>query len=127
MKRSPLPRRKKPLSRGQPPKRKGKPKRGGKSRRFASLRNEAFQTWIRGLSCCMKIFCLYPVQCHHVRTRNAGGGDVGNCVPLCVRHHQQFHDWGRHTFDARHQIDLKVEAARYGRRWQDMQKDKGAA
>lgn len=32
---------------------------------------------------------------HHLSTRGAGGDDVWwNCIPVCDRHHKEFHDQG---------------------------------
>jgi hypothetical protein len=44
---------------------------------------------------------------HHVRTRNAGGGQHA-CVPLCRLHHMQIDSpgWGHDTFEATYGMDL---------------------
>jgi len=40
-----------------------------------------------------------PSDPHHMTTRGAGGGDtIGNVIPLCRPHHQEFHSLGRKRF-----------------------------
>lgn len=40
-----------------------------------------------------------PNDCHHWRSRGAGGTDMlANLVSLCRKHHTQFHTEGRQTF-----------------------------
>lgn len=82
------------------------------SKRFARRRDPAYCEWVRRLPCVMQILCAGDVEVSHVRSRGAAGDDRGNVVPMCRRHHQQYHDWGRYTFEGRWRIDLKAEAQR---------------
>jgi hypothetical protein len=88
-------------------------KRGG--HRFPKRVDEAFRDWIRSLPCCLRgCITRTRVECAHVKTRGAGGEDVGNCVPLCRAHHEHQHLIGIKSFQAFHHVDLKDLAARTG-------------
>ena len=91
-------------------------RRRGK-RRFPTGANPAYLEWIRGFPCVVPHRCTGPVDPHHVRTRGAGGGDVGNVVPLCRSAHTELHAVGRHTFAQRYGVDLIVRARDVGERW----------
>lgn len=62
---------------------------------------------------------VHPTEAAHVKSRGAGGADVGNTVPLCTAHHQNQHLKGMQSFCHTFGIDLKAEAeklaAEYGR------------
>lgn len=52
---------------------------------------------VRKMAC---VACGYPrSNVHHVKTRGAGGGDIGNIVPLCHECHMRLHRVGRSTFE----------------------------
>jgi len=53
---------------------------------------------IRAMNC---FVCMArpPSDAHHWRTKGAGGQDhEDNLVPLCRKHHVEFHNKGRKTF-----------------------------
>lgn len=78
--------------------------------------------WIRQLNC---LVCGWlPSEPHHVKSRGAGG-DSTHLVPLCTRHHREFHTIGRTTFGKKHDIDLPAEAERLEARWQGGDTDLG--
>jgi len=100
-----------------PLKRRGKP-------RFKKGRDEAFLTWIRLLSCTVGAgdYCgSWPgyrlIEAAHVRSRGAGGADVGNVVPLCTIHHAELHRTGIRSFEEKYGVDLRVEAERLAREY----------
>lgn len=106
---STLPAPSKPMSRGKPI-RKRNPRTGGK--RFPKRRDEAYRDWIRTLPCCLTgCVTRSRVECAHVRSRGAGGDDVGNCVPLCRSHHDWQHRDGIKSFQAHFHVDLAAIAA----------------
>ena len=61
-----------------------KPKREGNSKVLEMVRKQR---------CCA---CgAWPSDPHHVTTKGAGGGDTGdNVMPLCRRHHTEWHQRG---------------------------------
>ena len=110
--------RRKPLRRSTTP---IKARKADKSkRRFANLRDEAYQGWIRQQPCAIsgrKWFDEYPavcdgaVQCAHLKARGAGGADRDNCLPLCAKHHYQQHEMGIKSFQEAFGLDLAAVAA----------------
>lgn len=109
MKRSPPPRRKKPLARNKKPlSRSGKRlvrrvvqriKARKVPKRFAKRRDPAYRAWIASLPCALVghglgQFCQGPVEATHIRSRGAGGDDLGNLIPLCHAAHQEQHQKG---------------------------------
>jgi hypothetical protein len=113
----PLKRSTSPIPRYTPPPKATKPIRARKKdpskRRFAKLRDEAFQGWIREQPCCIPE-CRWngrPVECAHVKSRGAGGVDRGNCVPLCTVHHRAQHTMGIRSFQEAYGLDLSAVAA----------------
>lgn len=51
----------------------------------------------------------------HIKTRGAGGMDIGNVIPLCRAHHQEQHKIGVKTFGKKYGFDLKQMAEEYAR------------
>jgi co-chaperonin GroES (HSP10) len=84
-------------------------RRKGKSR-FPKRRDPAYLAWIRLQPCCI---CGQDAEPHHVVSQGAGGDDVGNVLPLCRHHHQDFHNWGIWGFEARWKVDCKAMAIEY--------------
>ena len=64
-------------------------------KRFAARRDapDGFLDWVRGQSCftCDR---SGPSDVAHVRSRGAGGRDLGNVIPLCRECHAVQHAWG---------------------------------
>lgn len=56
--------------------------------------NKAYLDFIRGQPCC--VCFMRPVEAHHIDTRGAGGSDL-TAVPLCRRHHVEWHQLGKAT------------------------------
>jgi len=47
------------------------------------------------------------VDCHHIVSRGAGGGDeLKNLLALCRKHHTEIHAIGRETFHAKYNLVL---------------------
>jgi hypothetical protein len=71
--------------------------------------------WIREQSCCVPKCTNGVIHAHHVRgAHNAGTGlkPPDYCtVPLCSVHHHEIHVHGAKTFEAVHDLDLRVVAA----------------
>lgn len=63
----------------------------------------------------------WQVECTHVRSRGAGAFDVGETAPLCHKHHQEEHQIGIKSFEAKYGIDLHVIAERLAGMWQKLQ------
>ncbi len=85
-------------------------RRAEKFRRNYGARAEA----VRDMRCLVGVGCLGPVCAAHAKARGMGGagGDRRSLVPLCNRHHEQSHTWGKLTFEARYVLDIDNEAAR---------------
>jgi len=63
-----------------------------------SLENLEF---IRGMFC--HVCKARPVDIHHWRSKGAGGGNtLDNLVPLCRKHHSEFHNSGSLSFYKRY-------------------------
>ncbi len=129
MKRSAPPRRRTPLKRGKPPTRKARLRAITKDARKKLMRferqfgSEERVDWMQAQHCC--ICGTRPVDCHHVKTRGAGG-TADDMVPLCRTCHQIWHSRGRAWFENEFDIDAGVLAQRYTRWWREHQKQEGA-
>lgn len=56
--------------------------------------DKEFQAEIRKLPC-LACGASPPSECHHVKHRGSGGGDdFWNLMPLCFRHHSEWHQIG---------------------------------
>lgn len=100
----------------------GKPMKARKSdpkkRRFAGLRAPEYLAWIRTLPCYLSgaHTCLGDVEAAHVKSRGAGGEDLGNTLPLCRGGHLDQHTRGIVSWAAQYGLtvaDLKRIAAQY--------------
>lgn len=69
--------------------------------RFPHRREPSFLAWIRRFPCFALGVHAGRVEAAHVKTRGAGGDDVGGTVPLCTGHHRLQHAIGIRTFEAR--------------------------
>ena len=123
------------MNRGEPlrrrtPRRKRNPKTGG--HRFPKNVDEEYREYIRGLPCEAdevgfpwwarhdgSVDCDGPIHPAHVKSRGAGGPDIGNIVPLCARHHHQQHNVGIKTFQAIYTLDLAWIARRLTEAYED--------
>lgn len=82
--------------------------------RFETLKDEGLRGYVRGLPC---IACeskdahpVTPIQCAHVTSKGAAGGDWDNMVPLCGYHHGVQHRIGIRSFEFKYGIRLKAAA-----------------
>ena len=122
-------------------KRGGPLTRRGQSR-FPHRRLDAYRAWIKALPCDVarqlaewtKIGgvwaldllgslgpCWGPVDPAHVRSRGAGGADVGNCISLCRRHHRLFdQDLGHREFSRRALLDPVARSRHLEQQWRDV-------
>lgn len=50
-------------------------------------------------------------QADHIKTRGAGGKEVGNLWPLCAYHHDERHRLGLTSFEAMYHLDAKKAGA----------------
>ena len=113
--RTPLkPKARKPLVRGTTSKQlnrrtKRLPVRGRS--RFPKRRNAAYRKWVATLPCIVGGCHAFPSECTHVRSKGAGGDDIGNTVPLCHDHHMEQHRTGIVTFSDKYRINLMHRAA----------------
>ncbi len=73
------------------------------------LESAPYRKYIRNHTCIVAK-CWRRVEAHHVVF--AGQGRVGSkvtdyqCVPCCVKHHQEFHFLGREGFSEKYSLDL---------------------
>ena len=85
--------------------------------RFPRRRCPEFREWLRQFPCVVSD-CENPTECAHVKSRGAGGDDVGQSVPMCPHHHRfDLHQHGIHTFQLKYRLDLAQIAAGYGEAW----------
>ena len=89
-------------------------KRRNRKRRARRYEEEfgARADFARGFPCVVRGCDDWPTQAAHVKSRGAGGKAASNIVSLCAEHHQQQHQIGILTFEARHELDLRDEASR---------------
>lgn len=106
-----------------------------KGHRFPKNVNESYRAWMREQACC--ITGLYAgdvmpiphgsikvvVQPAHVKSRNSGGPDAANIVPLNQYHHKLLDQVdGPETFAAKFDVDLPALAQAYWTVWLDLQR-----
>ena len=109
-----------------------KPKKKVQRKRFAHRRSPEYAAYIRSLPCILNgrwlvvedisapgaimvaraspHHCVSLIQVCHVKSRGAGGSDLGNIVPMCGTAHDQQHAWGIRTFEKEWSISLKAAA-----------------
>jgi hypothetical protein len=106
-----------PLKRGKSMKRGGRIKAKGKPR-FKRGRDPKFLAWIREQPCPFgPAEQTTPTEAAHVKSRGAGGADMGNTLPMCRIHHRLQHTVGVRSFEVLLNVDLKNLAAEYARRY----------
>lgn len=110
-----------PLPRGPGPKRgamksKRKPKaeRDAKfAREFGSAERVAYVASLPCIACGGG-----PCENHHISGHAMGKrAHHSVIVPLCARHHREWHDVGRHTFAEKYHVHPGVEAERVAKAW----------
>lgn len=107
----------------------------GKSR-FPKRRNPEYLAWIRTLPCCVwhvrtgdrvpiVIGDSIPetwvarIEAAHVKSRGAGGWDVGNTVPLDMLLHTEQHRIGIKSFEAKYGVDLSAIAQQLATQYEE--------
>jgi len=100
-----------------------KPKHRKQRKRFAARRDPAYMAWIHTQPCILAGLhhCNGPIEGAHVRSRAAGGDDANNLLSLCQRAHAIQHTVGSRSFASMYGIELKVEAARLWRFYQEQE------
>ncbi len=124
LKRTPL-RRSSELAKGPSPKRRTRLKARNAKRdghRFPKGVDLPYRAWIRSLPCLIAVripthVCDGVVECCHVKSRGAGGGDRGNCYPACTMMHDIQHVWGIRTFQENLGVNLREVAIEYDARY----------
>lgn len=137
-----------PLKRGKPPRRKKPLPKSRKALvrraltrkppqpRFKKGRDKLYLEWIRGLPCiCMSKVsprtglgggllhqCEGPVQACHLKSRGAGGADVGNLFPACAKAHYGQHSigiksWAEYWFGSVDEL-RRIAAETYPKQYQ---------
>lgn len=53
----------------------------------------------------------------HIRSRGAGGRDVGNVVPMCMKCHHAYGKLGKTLFEKLYKLDLRQLAKGYEKQW----------
>ena len=104
------------------------------SQRFAKRRDPAYQAFVRGYPCALAgrqavdgrwHQCRGAVEFSHVKSRGAGGDDVGNGVPLCSGGHRwdakAWHVMGPASFQRFWRIDLEEIAAGLATMWREQE------
>ena len=98
--------RKKPLSRRGPLINKINDAR--KSKRFKRYyHSEAYVLAVKATPC--SVCGIRPSHAHHLRSKGAGG-TFKDLVPLCEKHHYEFHNTGTRTVQTKYDIDLTEHA-----------------
>jgi hypothetical protein len=113
LKRSPMPQRSKPMSRGKGLARGARLSPRNRTRSTAARKQDFGEeaATVRLLPCTVLGCCVSPCQPAHVKSRGAGGGRF-DIVPLCHEHHREQHSVGIKTFAAKYALDLRAEADR---------------
>jgi hypothetical protein len=114
MKRTPMPARSKPMSRGRGISPSRKPIAPKNRKRSAAALDQDFgeeAKTVRALPCLVAGCCMGPSEPAHVKSRGAGGGRF-DIVPLCHAHHREQHSRGIRTFSKIYGLDLRLEADR---------------
>jgi hypothetical protein len=101
------------MRRGSPLERRTPLRARGRSR-FPRFRDEQWCAYIRSLPCLIGHACEGPTEPDHVRTRGAGGVDIGNTWPACRKHHAERHRIGISSFELKYAINLAKWATLLG-------------
>lgn len=80
----------------------------------------SYARWLRSQGC---LICgRGPADCHHVRSRAAGGRE-SDLLPLCRACHDLAHLVGPETFGRRYGVNLRLEADRLWLAWSAFRRD----
>jgi len=84
------------------------------------IKDKAYLTWIRELPC---LFCGGVSEPHHVPPESEASvglkTDDTRALPFCYRHHQEYHNRGRHTFEQKYQINYEYLIERLNKIWRE--------
>lgn len=78
--------------------------------------NEKYLVFIREQRCLISNQCIGEVDAHHTKSRGSGGSDY-SAVPLCRKHHTQYHTKGGVWFSKNYEIQMYQEIARLLQQW----------
>lgn len=109
-----IPRSTKPIARKAKPKTRNA-KRAAKNR-LRAHGTPQFDAWIKSQHC---VVCGYT-PCDPAHTLSGGGsrkGDAESIIPICRLHHAEQHQFGKHTFAARHALDIPALRDETQRAW----------
>jgi len=87
-----------------------------KSRRY---KDNDYIEWVRGLPCIVCLILMPTMNTsniisdpHHVNKQGhgtmAGKTDDNRCVPLCHRHHVEYHNIGKESFKEKYEVDFEA-------------------
>jgi hypothetical protein len=82
-------------------------------------RDSDYLDWIKSLNC---IVCrATPCDAHHIQPKGqgsmAGKCDDDRALPLCRRHHNEYHSRGRDTFATKYTLDYETLISAYQTLW----------
>ncbi len=83
-------------------------------------------SWIRTLPCAGCGGTRNRIEAHHQKTRGAGGWSK-HLVPLCTDCHREWHQHGKLRFDKKHECDLEVVMKTLDSQWMTDVKDRWVA
>ena len=78
----------------------------------------AYMDWVTHTQPCLVSKRLMSDP-HHVRSKGAGGKERDNIAPLQRRWHTELHQIGKKAFEKKYGINLKVEAERITRVYEE--------
>lgn len=88
---------------------------------FEGGRDPTYLEYIRSFPCaaCLKNGRQQATRTEaaHVKSRGAGGPDVGNTIPLCHECHMNQHTWGIKAFQRRTHLNMADLALQLGVRY----------
>lgn len=79
-------------------------------------------SWVKSLHCLVSWCREQPSENHHIENGGTGRkADFDKIVPMCLMHHDQYHDIGRESFERVYHLDLRIQAAETERLWSEWQ------
>ena len=81
-------------------------------------RDSKYISWIKANPC---IICGYPFSDPHHSSTGGKGTKASDytCLPLCHKHHQEIHQIGKQTFQAKYNINFKEVCKRLNAIWNE--------